>query len=45
MAKRPPKGLLPEELWRRLVHAYAAGERGCPAVRGDADREFARLDI
>lgn len=45
MPKRPPKGLLPEELWRRLVQAYAAGERGCPAMRGDAAREFVRLDI
>ncbi|GAA0955086.1 recombinase family protein [Actinocorallia libanotica] len=45
MAKRIPDGLLPEELWRRLVEAYTAGEEGCFAVRGDAAREFTRLDV
>ncbi|MCW2883417.1 MAG: resolvase protein [Streptosporangiaceae bacterium] len=45
MAKGPPSGLLPEELWRRLVEAYLAGEEGCFAIRGDAAREFVRLDV
>ncbi|MEW9555366.1 recombinase family protein [Nonomuraea sp. NPDC050783] len=45
MPERPPKGLLPEELWRRLVEAYLAGDEGCFAVRGDAAREFTRLDV